>query len=250
MSDSHKPLAKAPEVAIQQDTQQDKLHPLIVALSNGKISVEQMEKVMELQERHEQREAQKAYSQAMVKLKKDMPSIVNRDKRVSYNKVKYTFAHLSTVMEQVEPHLHKHGFSICWIPRNTDKLVSVTCRLTHEVGHSEECTMSAPPDNTGSKNTTQAIGSTQSYLERYTGSALLGVVSRDMPDADLPVAAEETVDTDRNLKALARMKSAGISLQEAQEHVQRDIKDWTADDLEKLEALYRSKKAKPKAGDK
>ena len=241
MTDSHKPLAKAPEVAIQQDTQQDKLHPLIVALSNGKISVEQIEKVMDLQKRYEKDEAQKAYSQAMVKLKKDMPSIIDRDKRVSYNKVKYTFAHLSTVMEQVEPHLHKHGFSICWIPQNTDRLVSVTCRLTHEGGHSEECTMSAPPDNTGSKNPTQAIGSTQSYLERYTGSALLGVVSRDMPDADLPVDAEDAVDTDKNLQALAYLKSVGITIQVAQEYVQRDVKYWTANDLKRLKELCRNR---------
>ncbi len=39
--------------------------------------------------------------------------------------------------------------------------------------------MSASPDTSGSKNSIQAIGSTVSYLQRYTLFAILGLASTD-----------------------------------------------------------------------
>jgi hypothetical protein len=95
--------------------------------------------------------------------------------------------------------------------------------------------MSAPPDTSGSKNPIQAIGSTQSYLERYTALALLGIATKDMPDADdPPVPDEDIIDTERNLKAIARLRKKGISVKEAEDHVRKPAKDWTIKDLEML----------------
>ena len=42
--------------------------------------------------------------------------------------------------------------------------------------------MSASADTSGSKNSIQAIGSTVSYLERYTLYAILGLASADQDD--------------------------------------------------------------------
>ena len=44
----------------------------------------------------------------------------------------------------------------------------MTCQITHELGHSESVEMTAPPDDSGGKNTIQSIASTKTYLERYT----------------------------------------------------------------------------------
>ena len=60
--------------------------------------------------------------------------------------------------------------------------MSVTCTLTHEQGHSESVTLSAPFDTSGSKNAIQAIGSTITYLERYTLLAITGLSASDMED--------------------------------------------------------------------
>jgi ERF superfamily len=53
----------------------------------------------------------------------------------------------------------------------------VTCILTHQMGHSEETTLAGAPDNSGSKNSIQAIGSTVTYLERYTLLAATGLAA-------------------------------------------------------------------------
>jgi hypothetical protein len=43
--------------------------------------------------------------------------------------------------------------------------------LSHELGHSEETTMTLPLDTSGSKNNVQAVGSSTSYGKRYTATA-------------------------------------------------------------------------------
>src|SRR5437660_174203 len=57
--------------------------------------------------------------------------------------------------------------------------IRVTCILTHVQGHSEQVSMSAQPDTSGSKNSIQAIGSTASYLQRYTLFAATGLAPKD-----------------------------------------------------------------------
>ena len=66
----------------------------------------------------------------------------------------------------------------------------VTCKITHVKGHSEETTLSAPSDTSGSKNAIQAIGSTITYLERYTLLALTGLATSEMDDDGKSVEIE------------------------------------------------------------
>ncbi len=52
--------------------------------------------------------------------------------------------------------------------------------LSHRDGYSEETTLSAAYDNSGNKNSIQAVGSAMTYLQRYTLKAALGLaVSHD-----------------------------------------------------------------------
>lgn len=58
----------------------------------------------------------------------------------------------------------------------------MTCKITHIQGHSEETTLLAQPDASGSKNAIQAMGSTITYLERYTLLALTGLATHEDDD--------------------------------------------------------------------
>mgnify|MGYP000541184124 FL=1 len=58
----------------------------------------------------------------------------------------------------------------------------VTCILSHRDGHSEESSLSGPADASGSKNAIQAIGSTLTYLQRYTLVQALGLAAGDDDD--------------------------------------------------------------------
>jgi hypothetical protein len=46
-------------------------------------------------------------------------------------------------------------------------------------GHHEETTLSSSPDDSGGKNSIQAIGSAVTYLQRYTLLALTGLATRE-----------------------------------------------------------------------
>lgn len=150
---------------------------LQVAMSQN-ADIGKLEKLMELQLRWESNEAKKAFISAMNAFKADPPDII-KNKRVAYKDVAYTYATLANVCDQVTGALSKHGISHRWRTEQSDSLIRVTCILTHEMGHSEETTLSAGPDQTGSKNAIQALGSAVKYLQRYTLLAATGLEAGD-----------------------------------------------------------------------
>lgn len=169
----------------------------------GKANLEQLEKLLSLQEKFEEREARKEYHKAMAEFKANPPKIT-KDKKVSYqagsSNVHYNHASLANVVDKISTELSKHGLSASWTTKQNGQ-VFVTCRITHIKGHSEETTLSAPSDTTGSKNAIQSIGSTITYLERYTLLALTGLATEDMDDdgkSANPIIVEYISDKERS----------------------------------------------------
>jgi len=144
-----------------------------------------IEKMLDLQERHEKNEARKAYHEAMSQFKANAPEI-EKDKTVSYkaggSTVSYKHATLANVTNKINAALGKFGLSAAWETKQDNGSITVTCTVTHKLGHSESTSLIAAPDVSGSKNPIQAIGSTISYLERYTLLALTGLATSDMDD--------------------------------------------------------------------
>jgi len=151
----------------------------------GRADLQQLKELLAIQKDYEANEAKKAYHKAMAAFKGDLPRII-KDKKVSYTagggQVKYSHASLFNVMDSLNPVLSKYGLSAAWFQKQTEKELTVTCRITHELGYSEETSLTGPHDNTGSKNALQAIGSSNAYLERYTVLALLGIATKDQDD--------------------------------------------------------------------
>jgi hypothetical protein len=158
-----------------------------MAVSGG-ADLDKLEKLLSLQERYEANEAKKSYHIAMAEFKSNAPKI-EKDKTVSYKDVKYNHASLANVVDKISTELSKHGLSASWSTKQNG-VIMVTCKITHIQGHSEETTLSAPADATGSKNPIQAIGSAITYLERYTILALTGLATTEMDDDGKGVAIE------------------------------------------------------------
>jgi hypothetical protein len=172
---------------------------MLKALGMG-ATLEQVEKMMDLQERWEKREAEKAFNRALADfkaeaievLKNRTVSFLNRDETLT----SYNHAELSGVVESVGPPLSKHGFSFRWDVKQDKAEITVTCILKHALGHSESVTMSGAPDASGKKNTIQQTASTVTYLQRYTLKAITGVAEKGQdndgrgatPDVEAPAA--------------------------------------------------------------
>jgi hypothetical protein len=83
----------------------------------------------------------------------------------------------------VDPILAKHGiFTRYRSTSNPNEPISVTCVVSHKLGHSEETTLKAGADNSGGKNSIQAMGSTVTYLQRYTKILALGIATKHGDD--------------------------------------------------------------------
>lgn len=148
------------------------------ALTSG-AGPDTIERLLALQERWEANQARKAFDAAMANLRRDMPEIVKRrevDFTTQKGRTNYKYEDLTSVTEALSPVMADHGLSFRWRTDTAQQgVVSVTCIISHRDGHSEETTLSAGHDQSGNKNFVQAIGSTVTYLQRYTLKAAVGV---------------------------------------------------------------------------
>lgn len=148
---------------------------LRMAVSQG-AGIETLEKLLDLQLRYEKNEARKAYVVAMNAFKQNPPTIL-KNKSVSFGQTSYSHATLDHVCDAVTKGLSEHGISHRWKVDQLEGWIKVTCILTHDMGHSEETTLQGQPDQSGSKNSIQAIGSTVTYLQRYSLLAATGLAA-------------------------------------------------------------------------
>lgn len=157
---------------------------LQLAVQQG-ADLEKLQKLMDLQERWERNEARKAFVAAMAAFKANPPEIL-KAKHVKFDtqrgSTEYYHATLADVCAAAIKGLADHGISHRWDLKQDATIITVTCVLTHEAGHSESVPMAAAADDSGGKNRIQAIGSTITYLERYTLLAATGLAARDMDD--------------------------------------------------------------------
>lgn len=153
---------------------------LSIAVNQG-ADLDRLEKLMLLNERWEANNARKAYAEAMRDFKANPPEI-EKNKKVAYGNTKYSHATLGNVTEKINSALSLHGLSAGWTTKQEGKSVTVTCRITHILGHSEETSLTADIDTSGAKNSIQALGSTITYLERYSLLALTGLATMDQDD--------------------------------------------------------------------
>jgi hypothetical protein len=223
------------------------------ALLQGGVDLEKLEKLLGIQERYEANEARKSYHKAMAAFKLNPPKI-DKDKTVSYGNTKYNHASLANVTDKIGEALSKCGLSASWTTKQNGS-VSVTCKITHIQGHSEETTISAPADKSGSKNEIQSIGSTITYLERYTLLALTGLATSDMDDDGIAAGKPvELIDDKQINQILDSIAELNADLNQFLIYMKlAKLEDMTKADFPKAMVAIDAKRAKKivkKTGDK
>lgn len=179
-----------------------------LALSGG-ADLDKLEKLLTIRERWEAGEAKKAYHAAMSAFKAEPPKI-DKDKTVAYGNTKYNHASLANVCEKVNEALSRHGLSAAWTTKQDNGTITVICTITHVQGHSESTSLTAAPDSSGSKNSIQAIGSTISYLERYSLLSLTGLATYEQDDD--AQGAVEVIDDKEKGQLLDMITDSGADI--------------------------------------
>ncbi|CAM8755270.1 Single-stranded DNA-binding protein [Burkholderia pseudomallei] len=145
--------------------------------------LDKLERLMELQDRHESKLAKRAFDAAFAAFKAEAVKIIKGRKVTDGPLKNKRYAELHDVVNAVTPALSKHGLSSAWrLTRDEKDWMEVTCYLRHVDGHEESVSMGGPPDSGGAKNAIQARASTKTYLERYTLKAITGLSEEDDDD--------------------------------------------------------------------
>jgi hypothetical protein len=150
------------------------------------------------------RQAKVEFAEAFKKFKDDAPKIL-KTKHVHFESKKadapatsYWHVELDKACDLLIPALLKVGITHRW--KSTDLpggMTRVTCFLRHKLGYEEEgATLAGPADQSGGKNPIQGVGSSTSYLERYTFLESCGIVAagKDNDGAILPPEDQALVD--------------------------------------------------------
>jgi hypothetical protein len=178
------------------------------AMMSTDFDVAKLDRLLDVKERWEKTEARKAFDAALSAAKAEIKPIVKR-RKVDFTSQKgrtnYQYEDFALIAEDVDPILGKYGLSYRHRAKQEGKKLHVTCILSHRDGHCEETTLAADNDESGNKNSIQAIGSTATYLQRYTLKLALGLSAAKDDDANGAGHGVETISEKQiaDLKALA-----------------------------------------------
>lgn len=177
------------------------------ALEMG-VSADILKQMMDLRDREDAKQARKAFDTAISRAKSKMSPVVKN--ATGHNNKRY--ADFSAIARMVDPVLSEFGLSYRFKTTQLDK-ITVTCVLSHEDGHSEETTLSAPSDTTGNKNAIQAIGSTITYLSRYSLMASLGLSASEDDDGRAAGMDSQSVSEDQTKQIRELIEKADLDIE-------------------------------------
>ena len=153
---------------------------LKIAMSKD-VDIEKLTRLWELNVSFMAEEARRAYNEAMTKFKANPPK-VGKNKHVKFGNTEYDHATLDHATDVIGLALAAYGFSHKWSVSQEGTAIRVKCTIRHKQGHEESAELAGLADTSGSKNSIQAIGSTVTYLQRYTLFAVTGLAPQNGDD--------------------------------------------------------------------
>jgi len=154
--------------------------------TNQDVDVDKFERLMAMQEKMLDREAEQAYTRAMVAVQSDIEA-VTRDKMNPQTKSR--FVSLEAMKKVVVPVYTANGFALSYGEGETEKEnnVRVTCKVMHSGGHSESFFYDCPIDDKGiqgkvNKTPTHGKASAVTYGERYILKLIFNITIQDEDD--------------------------------------------------------------------
>ncbi len=167
---------------------------MLAIMTQRGVSISDMKELVALAKDFEANQARKAFNEAFAAFKSEAVKII-KGTEVKDGPLKGKFhANLFDVVNGTTPFLSKHALAISWrLSKDEPTWMEVTCTLRHALGHSESVSMGAAPDTGPGRNAIQARGSTKTYLERYTATAILGLAAQDA-DTDGASSYERVTD--------------------------------------------------------
>lgn len=235
------------ELANVQDMGSAMLSMFERVLLDPNVPVERVEKMMEMQERWEDRQAEKAFSEALAAAKAEMPQVVkNKDNQQTRSR----YADLEALDKAISPVISKHGFSLSFSPAKSEIAdhYGITCEIRHEAGHKETHHADIPVDGTGmkgnaNKTATHAFGSTMSYGRRYLKMMIFDIATGD--DDGNAAGNGEPISDNQMQQIMGLIEETGVDIEQFCKYLKVDaIKNLPVSKFDGAIAALESKRGR------
>lgn len=186
------PIEKKNEVTVQES---DPTLLMIERLATNKdADISKLERIMEMRDKERAWQCELEFNMAFAEMQPKLPPIPAKGK--GHNNAKY--ARKEDMNLLVNPILAEYGFSLSFVNNQANGFITTKAVLRHRRGHSISTELTLKDDTSGSKNVVQAVGSSQSYGERYTMKAILNLtIIGDITDDDGKASGELATDAQR-----------------------------------------------------
>lgn len=204
-----------------------------------------LEKLVDLFERMEQRNAEKEFASAFVALQSEIPAVA-MTKAVPGNdgRIRYNFAPYEEIMETVRPFLLKHGFTVSFSMSYEDGRITQECTLQHTGGHSRKnkftCRIGKGPPGSSEA---QGDGAASTYAKRFALCNALNIVceidedgKHDAKNVGAPIAPDKIMFLREQLKEAKGDESAFLRFAQVTK-----FEDIGSNDYPRLLAAVQSK---------
>lgn len=205
MKKKTQPLKQEPEVAQQHMVEQSESLPVVtkdpismmIAAKQAGFDMDQINAMMDLQDRNDKRLAKQAWDKAMAEFKRNPPKVIKDRKNDLFGS---GYTSIGNMVNTVNAAMGPFGLNARWsFPEpSSPEMIKCTCILAHELGHQEEVTLEGPIDaNIGTsraKNPIQERKSARTYLKLETYEAVTGMASEEGNLDDDGNASGESLD--------------------------------------------------------
>lgn len=222
------PLPATPTVATQSASVETFISQAIAA----NVPVETLERLFGLREKVKAEAAKEAYVRAMAIFQSECP-VIKKTKKV-LNKdgrsVRYQFAPLDSIVEQIKKPLAKATLSYRWETKNENGEIRAICIVTHSLGHSESSDFAVPIDKEGYMTAPQKVAAALTFAKRYSLTNALGISTGDEDTDATTVGKEKDPKSDKSKIIFLLRKLGGDT--KTKEQIQTLVKGYTQLELE------------------
>jgi len=201
-------------VALAQKPGSPAVNPesLLAECVRGKASIEVVERILALRIQLKAEWAREQYFTALAQFQAACPIIVKT--KCVYEKdgqkVRYCYAPLESIVDQVKVFLKEYGFSYTTKTAQGAGHVTALLHAHHRDGHSEVTELTIPIDVAAYMSAPQKVGSALTYATRYAFRDAFGILTGDddddgagEPENGKPPAAEPPRTSARNVTPAA-----------------------------------------------
>jgi len=172
---------------------------LIARAIDAKVPVEVLERLLTIRRELKAEASKEAFDRSLADFQRDCPTIqktkkvMNKDGR----SVRYAYAPLESIVEQVRELLQHHGFSYTMDAQAETGFVTAVCTITHALGHSNTSQLRVPIEVDAYMNEAQKVASALTFAKRYAFCGAFGILTGDEDDDSISSGRVNASQTSR-----------------------------------------------------